>query len=298
MSIMQITGAALLAALLVSVDRHDPEACVSHFGEPVLSEVPRPILVAHRGASHHAPENTLAALRLAIEQGAEAIEFDIWCTRDDIPVLLHDRTLKRTTNLVDWNRRHRGDAIPERIREANWEEVRQLDAGSWKSVEFQNEPLPTLAAALDLIGERAVSVIEIKDKKASAAVANVVADLKAQSRVCVISFHDQVLAAFHKLQPGCTTALLVGGEIPKNPGARHARELVARARRVQASGLSVAHRWVSPEFAATVRGLGMMLAVWTVDDGVRARELTRVGVSMITTNRVPLIQAALRKKGE
>jgi glycerophosphoryl diester phosphodiesterase len=123
---------------------------------------PAPLLVAHRGASGYAPEHTLAAYELAIEQGADIIEPDLQVTRDGRLIALHDLTLERTTNV--------SEVFPDRFREETdrgqivrrWyandftlEEIRRLDAGAWFDARFAGARVPTLAEVIDMARGRA-----------------------------------------------------------------------------------------------------------------------------------------------
>jgi glycerophosphoryl diester phosphodiesterase len=97
---------------------------------------PLPRWIGHRGAAAHAPENTLASLRRAAADGARWVEFDLRLTADEVPVLLHDATLERTTD----------GSGP--VASRRWDELRRLDAGGRRAPEFRGEPLPSLAQAL------------------------------------------------------------------------------------------------------------------------------------------------------
>ncbi len=118
-------------------------------GAPIY-EWPGVMVVAHRGASRHAPENTLAAFRKAIELGADLIEFDVRQTRDGHLVVMHDDTVDRTTD-------GRG-----RVSQMTLEEIRKLDAGSWFGPQFKGERVPTLDEALETIKGGALPDIDFK----------------------------------------------------------------------------------------------------------------------------------------
>lgn len=110
-----------------------------------------PKIIAHRGASGDAPENTLAAIRLAATAGATWIEIDVNVSRDGIPVLHHDDDLTRCSN---------GQGL---VIENSWQQLKTLDSGSWHSDKYRNEPICTLAQCLDLVAELGLSVnVEIK----------------------------------------------------------------------------------------------------------------------------------------
>ncbi len=109
-------------------------------------------VIAHRGASHDAPENTLAAIDLAVKMGADAVEVDVTMTRDGHVVLFHDRKLQRTTN-------GKGNTSEMTLRE-----LKELDAGAWKHERYSGERVPTLAEALEACRSRIPLYLEIKER--------------------------------------------------------------------------------------------------------------------------------------
>jgi glycerophosphoryl diester phosphodiesterase len=113
------------------------------------TELPRPIVIAHRGDKAHAPENTLAAFKLAAEKGADAIEFDVKCTADGQVIVLHDQTVDRTTNGT-------GD-----VSKLTFTALRNLDAGAWFSGQFNGESVPTLSEVFETVGKRLHMNIEL-----------------------------------------------------------------------------------------------------------------------------------------
>jgi glycerophosphoryl diester phosphodiesterase len=127
-------------------------------GMPVETQYSRKTLVAHRGASAYAPEHTLAAYKLALEQGADYVEQDLQITKDGMLVCLHDLTLERTTNVED--------VYPDRSRvergKKTWAvsdftlaEIKRLDAGSWFDAKFAGQRVPTWQEAIDLVRGKA-----------------------------------------------------------------------------------------------------------------------------------------------
>jgi len=110
-----------------------------------------PKIIAHRGAPHEAPENTLPALDAANKLGAKWVEFDVMLTLDDVPVIIHDKTLNRTTNGIG------------RVSKTDYATLKMLDAGSWFSLEFSNTKIPTLEQYLDKAQQLGLGVnIEMK----------------------------------------------------------------------------------------------------------------------------------------
>lgn len=113
----------------------------------------RPLVIAHRGASALAPENTLASFLKAVELGADLIEFDVQLTSDLVPVVFHDEGLERTAD--QW-----GD-----LASTPFDELRQCDAGKWFSSSFKGEKVPTLVETLDCVGKKALLYVELKRQK-------------------------------------------------------------------------------------------------------------------------------------
>jgi glycerophosphoryl diester phosphodiesterase len=115
------------------------------------TDLSRPIVIAHRGDKKHAPENTLSAFKLAAEKGADAIEFDVKLTSDGHVIVLHDRTVNRTTNGTG------------NMSELPFSALRDLDAGAWFSEDFRGECIPTLDEVFETVGKRVYMNVELKD---------------------------------------------------------------------------------------------------------------------------------------
>lgn len=150
-------------------------------------------LIAHRGASLVAPENTLAAFRAALHGGARAVELDVHPTRDGELVVMHDDRVDRTTD---------GSGA---LRDLTLAEVRGLDAGSWFSPAYRGEPVPTLAEVLELTRGRAETFIEVK-ANAPGMREKLLTTIAGRRDVRVISFDQQFLAG---LPPGVPTGVLL-----------------------------------------------------------------------------------------
>lgn len=108
------------------------------------------VIISHRGASGYAPENTLASMKMALEMGCEAMEFDVQLTKDNQMIVCHDFTVDRTTNGTG------------EVKDLTLAEIKSLDAGSWFSKEFAGERIPTLDEVLDLVPNDLLLHIEIK----------------------------------------------------------------------------------------------------------------------------------------
>jgi glycerophosphoryl diester phosphodiesterase len=229
------------------------------------------ILVAHRGASGLAPENTLSAIRQALELGVDAIEIDVRRTKDSAIVLLHDATLQRTARL------------PQAVADLTLDELRKIDVGSWFAPDFAGERVPTLAEALSLTKGKAVLAVEVKPDDITDDVLSVIIQENAAEWVNVMSFHDDVVRRAREVAPPMATGLIVSAR-PEENVAQQAINLVRRVAQCGASVLSLSHYAVNSTLIYEVRRRGVALWTWTVDDPQRMREVVECGVDGIITN--------------
>ncbi len=226
-----------------------------------------PWVIAHRGASAVAPENTMAAFRRAVEMGAECIETDLHLSRDGRLIIVHDATLKRTTS---------GDGF---VRNFTFNELRELDAGSWFAKEFAGEKLPAIEELLDLAGQADLSLyLEIKGGAGygvERAVISALRGRKESKAAVVLCFDPSVLDRIHQLDRLLMTGLLFesGGE-----------EMVKEAVRVGARQIGPRGDCVSPELVADAHRRGLKVIAWTVNDPAQMRALAAIGVNGIITN--------------
>ena len=248
----------------------------------------QPAIVAHRGASHDAPENTLAAYRLAFEQGADAIEGDFWLTKDGHVVDTHDESFKRCAG------------VDRRVGEMTLAEIRRLDVGTWKDASFAGERVPTLDEILAIVPPGKAFFVEIKGgPDVVAAIAGIVA---AQSRVRpdqlrMIAFDAANVAAAKRAMPGVPAFWLTSfkaapGETEKRPTLA---EVLSTLDACHADGLDANAQpdVLDAAFAAALAAKGYALHVWTVDDPALARAMVAIGAKSVTTNRPSLLRAEL-----
>lgn len=237
---------------------------------------PYPRLCAHRGAGKRAPENTLAAFRYGAAHGWRMIECDVKLSADGVAFLMHDATLERTTSGSG-----RADAL-------TWRELSQLDAGAWHSPAFAGEPLPTLAAAARWSRANDVALnIEIKptpgrERETGAAVALDANALwsGADRKPVLSSFAPDALDAARLAAPEVARAWLVE-RIPDDW-----REM---AMRLGCIALDIKHSALTEGVVHEVRGAGLRLATWTVNDASRVTELLGFGVDTVITDEVDAI---------
>ncbi len=243
-----------------------------------------PLLLAHRGASAEAPENTLAAFRLAMDEGADGLELDVWRCGSGEVVVHHDRDARRSA----------GSAL--RLDRAPWNDLRRLDVGAWKGERFEGERIPLLEEVLAALPAALVNV-ELKsqgwpDLRLATAVAKLLDRLGAGSRCLVSSFEPALLAAFRLRAPRVATGLLV-----EAPRCLEGRAWDARARLVpRVLGVGAIHppaNQVTAKRMAAWRRERLLVNVWTVDAPGEARRLAALGVDALVTNRPAELHAAL-----
>ena len=226
-----------------------------------------PWVIAHRGASGSAPENTMAAFRRAVELGAGFIETDLHLTRDARFVAIHDTTLDRTTN---------GHGA---VRDMTLAQLRELDAGKWFDREFMDERIPTLEEILDFAKSRdVVFYLELKYDSAWGmhhALVGALRGVDNASRTMVISFDRAQIEAVRKLDPGIMTGWLVevmDGDPVKEAINVGARQLCPRADLITPDLVDRAHRE------------DLLVATWTVNDPVEMRRVIAAGVDGVMSN--------------
>lgn len=236
------------------------------------------LITAHRGASHDAPENTLAAFKLAWEQGADAFEGDFYLTADGQILCIHDNDAQRVSG------------SPLVIEKSTAEELRALDVGSWKGAEWKNERMPTLEEVLEVVGDGRIFV-EIKS--GPPIVAPLLKQLRESDvpdeRITIIGFSEKVIAECERLAPELKTHWLTGYKKQKDGTWTPSVEQVLAS--LKASGADGLGTQAEPEHvdAAFLDRLGEEgydeFHVWTVDDADVAKFYQDLGAWGITTNR-------------
>ncbi len=234
-------------------------------------------IVAHRGASFDAPENTLAAGKLAFVQKADALETDIWLTKDGKIIVSHDLNAKRTA----------GRDV--KLTDLTFAEARQLDAGLWKGPQFAGEKLPTLDEQLALIpaGKRILIEQKAGVEIVPALTATLAKTHLKRAQLVIIDFKLASAKAAKAAMPDLKVLWLLSppSKDPKKPSP-DLDEAIASAKAAKLDGLDVNHKF--PMDAAAVkkiRAAGLELHVWTVDDVAVAKHWVALGVDSITTNR-------------
>jgi len=238
----------------------------------------KPLVFAHRGASHDAPANTLTAFRTARQMGADGIELDTSLTADGVPIVLHGLSVDETTN---------GSG---RVRDMMLHQLKRLDAGSYFDFAFRGERIPTLEESFEAIGAEMVVNVELKATGLrsiglEAAVLAVIRRANASNRVIISSFNPFALRRFYQIAPNIPLGFLYAPDVPAYLrlvmiGVPH------QARHPQ-------HTMINANYMAWARRHHYRVNTWTVDDPLRMTALRDLGVDGIITNRPDVLLKVL-----
>jgi len=231
-------------------------------------------IIAHRGASYLAPENTLTSVMLGWEKGAD-VEVDVHISKDDRVVVIHDASTKRV------------GGADMKVVETTAEELRELDCGSFKGPEFAGEKMPFLADVLATIPPRRKLYVEIKcGREVLPVLRQLIADSGKMSQIVIIGFDLETVTASKELIDVPTYWLRGTKKVEETEEwIPHDPSLVQTVIENGLDGLDVHYAGVTQEFVDAAKAAGQKLYVWTVDDPEEANRLVGLGVSGITTNR-------------
>lgn len=234
----------------------------------------QPMIVAHRGASLDAPQNTVPAFKLAWEQGADAIEADFHLTRDCHIVCIHDDNTKKVTNthLV--------------VNQSTLADLQELDVGVQSGQTFKGTRIPTIAEVFSTIPEQKTIYIEVKCGVEIIPVLlnEIEKSGLTEEQIVVISFSEKVLQELKVQAPKYRTSWLCSFKKEKSGEIKPSSETVlSTLKRIQANGLS-SNTNVPESIIETVFKQGYQWHVWTVDDPKTAKRMQALGAKSITTN--------------
>lgn len=233
-------------------------------------------IIAHRGASYLAPENTVASAKLAWEKNADAVEVDVYLSADEQVVVIHDRTTKRTA----------GEELD--VATSTAEQLRCLDVGSFKNEAYAGERIPVLEEIIETLPAGKRLFVEIKcGPEVLPALERIIAESGKRSQIVIIGFGFDTVTASKRLMPDLPTYWLVGTKKDEQTEQwiPHSGALADQAAAAGLDGLNVHWAGITKEFARSVRKAGLGLYVWTVNDSVEAARLAKIGIDGITTDR-------------
>jgi glycerophosphoryl diester phosphodiesterase len=236
----------------------------------------RPLVIAHRGASDDAPENTIAAFELALEQGADGIELDVHLSADEHPVVIHDFTLERTTD----------GAGP--VSEHTVRELKRLDAGGWRDHRFRGQRVQTLQEVLERFRDRARFWVELKGGSTlypgiEERVVSLLEIYDVVDRALVQSFDHEAIARIRATSPEIRVGALVA-QAPLD---------VALLRPGAANAICPGAHLLTEDVLSEIRGADLECYVWTVNEPAQMDRLVGWGVSGIITDRPGVLRARL-----
>lgn len=250
-------------------------------------------LVAHRGESHDAPENTLAAIRLAWERGVDAVEFDVHLTADNKLIAIHDADTERVTA-------GRSKLV---VAQETADALRSLDVGAWKGPKFAGERAPMLDEVMATLPADPKKRLLIEVKVGLEATEPLAAAVEAAGRppgqTAVISFNLDTCRSVKARLPKLKVYYLSAFKQDQNTGevTPTLQKLIRTAKEATLDGLDVSHKGpVDAAFVKQVHDAGLELHVWTVDDPADGRRMVKAGVDGLTTNRAAWMREQLGRR--
>lgn len=247
-----------------------------------------PLIIAHRGASGLAPENTLAAFTKAIEIGVDRIEMDLRQTIDGEVVVLHDKTINRTTN--GWGS----------IRKISLKKAKRYSAGSWFYHDFSSERIPTFREVLELVDGKTTLLLEIKDGSPyhhgiERNIIRLLNEYDAHDWCIVQSFNDRILNNFRAL-PDLHSDIqkLFSAFIPVAPFYGGSRFSYKRLRNYEfAQEVNISYKYVNPLVVRKVHEMKKKVNVWTVNQPENLVKYMKMGVDGIITDYPDRLKAII-----
>ncbi|NOU94818.1 glycerophosphodiester phosphodiesterase [Paenibacillus sp. LMG 31456] len=240
------------------------------------------LVIAHRGAKGEAPENTLGAFRLGLEQGCDAIELDIHLTKDDEIIVIHDSTLDRTTDMTG------------SIYDMTLEEIKKADAGRWFNEKYEGERIPTLEEVFDLVPADVMINVEIKHSTQGILEPLLLELMKRKDRmhnVVVSAFDYRNLLCLKQLAPETKVGLLYDVNNGSNSALIDSFEAAVYS-------LHPNYKGIDKEKVSDAIALGLQVYPWTINDESDMAQAIDYGVSGIITDYPgrlrDLLQLAIR----
>ncbi|QDS93283.1 Glycerophosphoryl diester phosphodiesterase [Roseimaritima multifibrata] len=246
-------------------------------------------VIAHRGASFDAPENTVAAFKEAWKQGADGIEGDFYLTSDGQIACIHDKNTKRVAV---------GQPVL-KVAESTMEELKSVEVGAWKDPKFKGEKIPTLSEVIETIPPGKQFFVEIKCGP------EILPELKKQlttsdltdDQVVLICFNEEVIRKARQMMPQYKANWLTSYKrsTPVSKWAPSQTQVVSKLQNTKATGLGTNGNLsvVNESFADAVKASGVELHIWTVNDPAHAKQFASLGAASLTTDRPAFIREQL-----
>ncbi|MBI5660714.1 MAG: hypothetical protein HZC46_01040 [Ignavibacterium album] len=251
-------------------------------------KVNTPIIVAHRGASYIAPENTIPAFKIAFEEKADFIEGDFWLTNDNEIVCIHDSDTSRVSEQKI------------KVTSSNLSELKKIDVGIRKGGRFAGATIPTLQEVLQIIPGKKGLHLEIKDNREKFLIRlkEIFIEMNVSLQdIRIISFHRNIIRASKKYLPEFKTYLIFGWYFSKgNVFKSLACKLILRKlNTVICDGVVLySDSYIDENFIKTLKKKNLDVCIYNVEDAQKAIELTKLGSDSLTTNSPLLIRKAIQ----
>lgn len=249
----------------------------------------QPMIIAHRGAMAYAPENTIAAFKLGIELGANAIELDLRQTKDKIPVALHDATVNSTTN-------GKGNVL-----DYTFADLKNLDAGSWFDNKFSSEKIPSLQEVIDILTDSVILIIELKEGNETYPdieenVISIIIENNIESKTILKSFDPNVLERLRKLAPDIPLLYVYTFRLPWLGMIIDRGITFGSIFNIDAEYLQPHRFFLSESFVKAAQSRGFKIISWGVNSEEDIIESLEYGVDGIETDYPDKVLKLVNKK--
>jgi len=242
------------------------------------------LIIAHRGESFDAPENTLASIDLAWKRDADALEIDVQLTNDKKIVVIHDKTTLRTGGKY------------KRIASNNYDELLKIDVGKFKDTKWKNEKIPLLDEVIDTIPKNKILFVEIKsDERIIKPLQNLIEQKNINpAQFKFIGFNIVTMKLLKETFPEVESYWIVEGKYYRTKD--NLKETILKCKSAGLDGLDVqARKYLNNDVVHSVKNSGLKIYTWTVDDPERAKRLYLDEIDGITTNRAHWLKNRLKQ---
>jgi glycerophosphoryl diester phosphodiesterase len=232
------------------------------------------LIIAHRGESYDAPENTYASINLAWERNDDAVEIDIRLTKDEEIVVIHDKTTLRTGGKF------------RKISTSDYSELTKIDVGKYKGKKWKNEKIPLLDKVIETMPKHKYLFVEIKSSAQIIKPLQKIIDEKKikSNQIKFIGFDIDIMKSLKQILPQFESYWIIQGKDYKK--REDLEDTIRKCRSAGLNGLDVEEKkYLSKEVIRAVKDSGLRIYTWTVDDPLRAKQLFNDGIDGITTNK-------------
>lgn len=240
-------------------------------------DIKKPLIIAHRGASFYAPENTVASAKLAWQQNTDALECDVHKTKDNQIVVIHDPDTLRTTS------------VKKIIRHENLVDIQKLDAGNWKGSQYKGENIPTLLDLLRTVPGNKKIFIEIKSSDCVELIKKIIEESSLKShQLTFMDFDIDTIIAARKvfIQSEILWLYEFIPPLKKNNAHNTFNMIIEKALSVKADGINIEfNSFIDEALIRKIHELNMKFYTWTVNDLSEAKKLAQWGIDGIATDR-------------